>query len=62
MNGHTASFQYQIINISSQVLMNTLERARTMPTDDKLKIQHVQLEFSENSGYISFSEAMVNRK
>jgi len=47
------------INISSQVLLNTLERAKTMPTDDKLKIQHVQLEFSGNEAVIhSFSEAM----
>ncbi len=47
------------ISISSQVLLNTLERAKTMPTDDKLKIQHVQLEFSEKEAIInSFSEAM----
>lgn len=47
------------ININSQVLLNTLERAKTMPTDDKLKIQHVQLEFSDKEAIInSFSEAM----
>jgi DNA polymerase-3 subunit beta len=47
------------ISISSQVLLNTLERAKTMPTDDKLKIQHVQMEFSEKEAVInSFSEAM----
>lgn len=47
------------IKVNSQKLLNTLERARTMPTDDKLKIQHVQLSFNENEAvFKAFSEIM----
>lgn len=40
-------------------LFNALERARVMPTDDKIKIPHVQLSFNENEACInSYSEVM----
>ncbi|HNX28217.1 MAG TPA: DNA polymerase III subunit beta [Syntrophomonadaceae bacterium] len=45
--------------INAQVLSNTLERAKIMPTDDKTKIQHVQFSFGENEAIVdSFSEIM----
>ncbi|MGI5911967.1 MAG: DNA polymerase III subunit beta [Syntrophomonadaceae bacterium] len=47
------------IKIKTSLLADTLERARTMPTGDKLKIQNVQLDISENEIEInSFSEIM----
>lgn len=47
------------VTINSQVILNTLERAKIMPTDDKLKIQHVQLELSEKEVVVNtYSEAM----
>lgn len=53
-----ASFNTQV-GINSLILLNTLERAKTMPTDDKLKIQHIQLSFDQNEAMIqAFSEAM----
>ena len=45
--------------INAKVLLNTLERAKIMPTDDKTKIQHVQFSFSANEAIVeSFSEVM----
>lgn len=47
------------VKLSPHILVQTLERAKTMPTDDKVKIQHVQLDFSDNEVTINtFSEAM----
>ena len=44
---------------STGSLLNTLERARVMPTDDKIKIPHIQLSFGENEAQInSYSEAV----
>lgn len=52
------SFNTQV-TINSHVILNTLERAKIMPTDDKLKIQHVQLELSEEEVVVNtYSEAM----
>ncbi len=45
--------------INSNSILNALERAKTMPTDDKLKIQNVQLNFNENEVLVkAFSEIM----
>ncbi len=45
--------------IKSNSILNALERAKTMPTDDKLKIQHVQFKFNENEVVINaYSEIM----
>lgn len=45
--------------IRSNSILNALERAKTMPTDDKLKIQHVQLKFNESEVVINaYSEIM----
>ncbi len=45
--------------INANVLSNTLERAKIMPTDDKTKIQHVQFSFNDNEAVVeSFSEIM----
>ncbi|NLO22169.1 MAG: DNA polymerase III subunit beta [Syntrophomonadaceae bacterium] len=45
--------------INSNAILNALERAKTMPTDDKLKIQNVQFKFKENEVLINaFSEIM----
>ncbi len=45
--------------IRSNSLLNALERAKTMPTDDKLKIQHVQFKFNEGEVVINaYSEVM----
>lgn len=45
--------------INSASVLNGLERARTMPTDDKLKIQHVQFKFNEDEVVLNaYSEVM----
>ncbi len=45
--------------IKSNSILNALERAKTMPTDDKLKIQHVQFKFNEKEVVINaYSEVM----
>lgn len=45
--------------INSNAILNALERAKTMPTDDKLKIQNVQFKFNEKEVLINaFSEIM----
>jgi len=47
------------LDIKTHPLATSLERAKIIPTDDKLKIQHMQLYFQENEVYInSNSEAM----
>lgn len=47
------------LTIDSHLLTTTLERARTMPTDEKLKIHHVQLNLGEQEIIVNaFSEAM----
>lgn len=47
------------LTINSQVLTTTLERARTMPTDEKLKIHHVQFLLGEKEITVNaFSEVM----
>ncbi|MGS0745639.1 DNA polymerase III subunit beta [Syntrophomonas erecta subsp. sporosyntropha] len=47
------------LTIDPGVLATTLERARIMPTDDKLKIPHVQFTISDNEGIINtYSELM----
>lgn len=47
------------VMINSHVLTNTLERARTMPTDEKLKIHHAQFLIQEKEIMVNaFSEAM----
>lgn len=47
------------LKINTAILMETLERARTMPTDDKLKIQYVSLTINENEMMVnSYSEIM----
>lgn len=47
------------LNIKTHPLATSLERAKIIPTDDKLKIQHMQLSFQEEEVYInSNSEAM----
>lgn len=47
------------VRINPDTLVTTLERAKIMPTDDKIKIQHVQFLFKENEAVVNtFSEAM----
>ena len=47
------------LTINSQVLTTTLERARTMPTDEKIKIHHVQFQLGEKEITVNaFSEVM----
>lgn len=47
------------LTIDSHVLATTLERARIMPTDEKLKIHHVQFTLGEQEIIVNaFSEAM----
>ncbi|MDD2585041.1 MAG: DNA polymerase III subunit beta [Syntrophomonadaceae bacterium] len=47
------------LKVDNHILANTLERAKTMPTDDKLKIQHVQFSFQESEAIVnSYSEIM----
>jgi DNA polymerase-3 subunit beta len=47
------------VNIKTKILASSLERAKIMPTDDKFKIQHVQLSLQENEVILnSFSESM----
>jgi DNA polymerase-3 subunit beta len=47
------------LNIKTDLLEKTLERAKTMPTDDKLKIQNVRLSFKEKEVIVhSYSEIM----
>lgn len=47
------------LNIDSHILTTTLERARTMPTDEKLKIHHVQFTLEQQEITVNaFSEAM----
>lgn len=47
------------VRINPDTLVTTLERAKIMPTDDKIKIQHVQFLFKENEAIVNtFSEAM----
>ncbi|MDD4803164.1 MAG: DNA polymerase III subunit beta [Syntrophomonas sp.] len=46
-------------NIKTGVLSASLERAKIMPTDDKFKIQHVQLCLQENEAVLnSYSDSM----
>ncbi len=53
-----ASFNTQV-TLDSQMILNTLERAKIIPTDDKLKIQHVQLHLSEEEAVVkTFSETV----
>ena len=45
--------------IRSNSILTALERAKTMPTDDKLKIQHVQFKFNDTEVVINaYSEVM----
>jgi DNA polymerase-3 subunit beta len=47
------------LSINTSILTTTLERARTMPTDEKIKIHSVQFLLSENEITVNaFSEAM----
>lgn len=47
------------LTINSHILTTTLERARTMPTDEKLKIHHVQFLLGEKEITVNaFSEVM----
>jgi DNA polymerase-3 subunit beta len=47
------------VMVGSYALAESLERAKTMPVDDKIKIPHVQLTFKDNEAVInSFSEEM----
>lgn len=47
------------IKINTQLLVKILERARVMPTDDKLKIPNVLIQINENEAIVnSFSEIM----
>lgn len=47
------------LKVNSHVLTTTLERARTMPTDEKLKIHHVQFLIQPQEIVVNaFSEAM----
>ncbi|HWP95591.1 MAG TPA: DNA polymerase III subunit beta [Syntrophomonadaceae bacterium] len=47
------------MKMNTHMLTNVLERARVMPTDDKLKIPNVRVEIKENEVVInSFSEVM----
>ncbi len=47
------------VKLNTNTLVTTLERAKIMPTDDKVKIQHVQFQFQENEAIVNtFSEVM----
>lgn len=47
------------LSIKTDIIEKTLERAKTMPTDDKLKIQHVRLSLKEKEAIVhSYSEMM----
>lgn len=47
------------LQVDTGVLTNTLERVRTMPTDDKLKIQYARFNISENEIRVNaYSEIM----
>ncbi len=47
------------VKINSHILLNTLERAKIMPTDEKLKIQHIQFKFKDNEAVVNtYSELM----
>lgn len=47
------------IKVDSQRLLNTLERAKIMPSDEKLKIQHFQFYFNNKEATLtSYSELM----
>ncbi|HHV15377.1 MAG TPA: DNA polymerase III subunit beta [Gelria sp.] len=47
------------LTVNTEVLANTLERARTMPTDDKLKIQHVRFNINDKEILVNaYSEMM----
>ncbi|MBO8159697.1 DNA polymerase III subunit beta [Thermosyntropha sp.] len=47
------------VKINAYQLATTLERAKTMPTDDKLKIQYVQMSFNQNEvTFKTYSEIM----
>ncbi len=47
------------LNIKTHTLATSLERAKILPSDDKLKIQHMQLYFQDEEVRInSYSEAM----
>ncbi|MEN6350255.1 MAG: DNA polymerase III subunit beta [Syntrophomonas sp.] len=53
-----SSFNTEIM-MKTEILANTLERARVMPSDDKLKIQHAKFYFSENETTVNtYSEMM----
>lgn len=41
------------VNMDPKYLVTTLERAKVMPMDDKIKIQHVKFEFNEMEAVIS---------
>jgi DNA polymerase-3 subunit beta len=47
------------VKTNTERLMSTLERARVMPTDDKLKIQHVQLKFKSDEILINTYSELV---
>ncbi|MDD2510006.1 MAG: DNA polymerase III subunit beta [Syntrophomonas sp.] len=52
------SFSYKV-KLDTQILADTLERARVMPSDDKLKIQYTRFKFEENEVEVNtFSEIM----
>ncbi len=47
------------VKINSHTLLNTLERAKIMPSDQKLKIQHIQFYFDNSEAVLSsYSELM----
>lgn len=53
-----SNFKTNVI-IPSTILVNTLERAKTMPSEGKLKIQHVQFDFQKNEIKVNtFSEVI----
>lgn len=47
------------VTITAQVLAESLERAKTMPTDDKAKIPHVQISFKEKEVIIKCNSEEV---
>lgn len=47
------------LEIKTAILANSLERARIMPSDDKLKIQHAKFHFRDNEALVNtYSEIM----
>ena len=48
-----------IVKTNTEKLMSTLERARIMPTDDKLKIQHVQLKLKNDEILVNTYSELV---